>query len=366
MTDLCRLLAIGRRLLPAVLLLCIAPIVAAAPATVPATIPASSLAGIWTARVNDFERDEVGFLPDGRYYAIADVVGVLTRTTGRYSVKDGLLTFTPQTAKAWSVPVAVQADGSLRYRPAPDGPEAVFTRKPGSEQDVAALGRKWDEQEAKDNADWPNKLAVAPIKPGRTPTVPPLPADLKSDRVFDGAMVFRDSGTMYVRLLPVENRPLTPVGIDPARSRPQSQFHFYRNGRVLRRVIQAPAAAATQPASAQPAAPAAATVTEDWGRYKIEPVSTKNAEQITIEFDNGEKLTPMLIDGRRHLQVGDALHANALWQIEQVRRLDEEQRDQGTRNPSVTRVPTAEEALKRKEEEERKKNLTATRPAGEK
>src|SRR4051812_28582536 len=182
MTDLCRLLAIGRRLLPAVLLLCIAPIVAAAPATVPATIPASSLAGIWTARVNDFERDEVGFLPDGRYYAIADVVGVLTRITGRFSVKEGVLTFAPQTAKAWSVPVAVLADGSLRYRPALDGPEAVFTRKPGSEQEVAALGRKWDDQEARDNADWPNKLAITAVKPGRTPTVPPLPVDTKSDR----------------------------------------------------------------------------------------------------------------------------------------------------------------------------------------
>src|SRR3954469_15055496 len=176
MTHFRRPFAIGRSILPAVLLLCAAPL-AAAPAPVPSTVPAASLSGIWTARVNDFERDEVGFLPDGRYYAIADIVGVLSRTTGRYSVKDGLLPFPPKAAKAWSVPVTVQADGSLRYRPAPDGPEAVFTRKPGSEQAVAALGRKWDEQEAKDNAEWPSKLAITPIKPGRTPTVPPLPVD---------------------------------------------------------------------------------------------------------------------------------------------------------------------------------------------
>src|SRR4051812_6900647 len=70
----------------------------------PATTPAApaNLVGIWNARVNEFQKEEAGFLPDGRYYAVSDIVGVLSRTTGRYTVKEGLITFAVKNGPIWS------------------------------------------------------------------------------------------------------------------------------------------------------------------------------------------------------------------------------------------------------------------------
>jgi hypothetical protein len=250
------------------------------------------LIGKWTGG-NEFSKTTLTFLPDGRYFAETDTVGVKTSNQGTYTYKGD--TMTAKDASKTIVYRLAFKDTHMTMTSEESG-TTEWDKLKGSEKAVVEEMKQRDAAAAKEDAKWIKKIPTATVTPGPVAAIGDMPADPKPDDYFKDATVFK-SAEGYIWLS--STRYNIVQGADPGNGQSQCRYFFYGTGRVFARNYLYQSSGGDR---------VSVNTIQKWGKYRINGNPT-SGETVEIVFDDGEKETDKLLHGRRSL-VGEHLTLN--------------------------------------------------------
>jgi hypothetical protein len=276
--------------------------------------PDPALAGRWLYK-GQFLTVESVLLPDGRYFAETRVGDAKVPQRGKYSVKDGKITFDVEGGNPVTYPYRLK-DDKLEVTTTELG-KMVYSRI-ATGREVVAEARKADAARAKEDDEWRKKLAVEKmLKQPTHVAVGEVPADKNVERIFEKPAVFTKP-QLYLRqgLEEYVYRNNDP----PGAFRTHFHWHFLPTGRVY---VKAVTYTGSVLAPRQPGLlvnryyVSGKTEVKKFGRYRIE-----KDESVTVEMDDDEKAALKLIDGRRNLTWGKTMYGNVHWELEALKRME--------------------------------------------
>lgn len=275
-----------------------------------------SILGLWSANTPG-QHVELVFRQDGEFRLSRCAGGILSRDYGLYSVD-----MSARTLASDSRFVDVQNLGldfygnTLTIFGGSLGPPSTYAVNPGTVDAAIQASLKADADEAKIDAQWTARIAIAARDPKAVQaSAGTLPVDRNPGHVFDKPTVF---GTFqfYRRLIPGfayfnVNGSIKTVPVTNSR-----EWYFFPTGRVLVR-FQNYRAGAVYPSTV-------AETSDSWAAYRIEPkpaardilhVYADNG--LFLEADMGETIEMTLEDGRRNLFWGKDYQLQSEWAGEQ-------------------------------------------------
>jgi len=265
------------------------------------------LVGTWVYR-DALRTVEIGFLPDGRYAASIKIGEATVPENGRYELKGTKLTLAPQGA----APVTYNFSlvGNKLTLSGGNYPQPLtYIKVPGSEAKIIAEASRADASKSREDAEWRSRIKVAPLnKQSVHVPVGEVPADPNQGHIFKGSTVF-SSEALYLRLTPYQLRFANGSSRQVFNS---WKWYFFPTGRVFVRTEEFVQGRRYDPGNPR------GEIKTYWGAYRIEPGA--EVDQVSVETDQGEKITMELRDGRRNLYWGNESYGHVEWEKEAVRR----------------------------------------------